>query len=466
MLRDVKTTITDGGLMSSVSGAGIHVKIGVSPVTATEPIEIRGSMNPRKIQSLLGLSPLADAVMDSVEHGASTLYCIPVAATTDGTTGSVTKTGTGTGTLTVSGKPNNAYKVVIKITRAGDLNEAAMRYSLDGGITLGDEMVLPLGGVVAINPTGLTLTFAPGESGFAAGDQYTFDTVAPGASNEAILTAIEKIRHLKATVEFAHIVGPSDKTLWAAAGVVAQRFFEEYHRPLFFVFEAPVPTTGQTAEAYASSLISDRKGIDNKYLQVIAARGAYKRMDGTTQEMNLAGVICGLYARASVQQSIGETKSFNIADSKLLNLFPAGIEDELEALDAAGYLTLRRYEGLAGYYVTNARMFAPVGSDYQYAERVRVSNKITREVRKAMLLQLQANVDVANLDAELEAISRFAEAPLDRMVEAGEISAARVIIPEDQDILSTDTLELIIRYVPIGYIREIQIDLGMENPYA
>ena len=53
-----------------------------------------------------------------------------------------------------------------------------------------------------------------------------------------------------------------------------------------------------------------------------------------------------------------------------------------------------------------------------------------------------------------------------QMVDKGEISAVRVIVPEGQDIQTTETLQMQIRYQPKGKIREFVIDLGMENPYA
>ncbi|WP_312644584.1 DUF2586 domain-containing protein [Hydrogenoanaerobacterium sp.] len=469
MLRDVRTTISDGGLISAPSGSGVHAKIGVSPKLSTSPILIKGSMSAKKIQEQLGLSPLADACMDSVENGASLIYCIPVAASVDGKVGEVKKTGTGTGTLTITGKPNNSYQLVVKITKEGGLNEAACKYSFDGGLKFSEEITIPISGQLALAPTGLTLVFATGAENaksFELEDTFTISTTAPQMNNEDVLTAIDKLRKIKATIEFVHIVGETSKALWSVCATTAENFFSTYFKPLFFVLEAPNITTGQTVEAYATSLISDRKGCNSIYVQVVTARGIYTRMDGTTQEINLAGIVSGFYAQADVQQSIGEVKSFHVSENKLLSLTPVGIEDYLAELDAGGFLTFRAYEGLAGWYVTNARMLAPEGSDYQYAERVRVHNQMAREVRKELLMQLQSQIDISNLDAELEAIAKFAETPLDQMIADKEISAARIIIPEGQDILSTEKLNLIIRYVPIGYVREMEVNLGMENPFV
>ena len=470
MLKDVSITVTDGQL-ASASGEGVHVKIGVSPVESTEPLVIKGSYGAKRIQSILGLSPLADACMDSVETGAALIYCIPVAAATAGTVGAVTKTAadeTGTGTMTITGSPNNRYDIRVRITKAGSFNEAVLQYSFDGGITYSDNVTMPVDGSLAVNPTGLTFVFAEGEGTvkFAAGDVFTAATTAPQMSNESVLTALASVRKITATIEFIHIVGESNKALWAALAVEAENFFSVYFKPVFFVCEARAPAKEETAEQYVSALIADRKTINSYFLQVVAARGSYLRMDGTTQSINLAGIVCGLYPRASVQQSISETRSFSISKDKLLKLEPDGIEELLDLLDEADFLTFRRYEGLDGFYVTKPNMLAAESSDYQYAERVRPLNKAARLVRKEALLQLHRNLNMDRIEEELAAIGGFVSAPLGDMAEAGEITSGSVTIPAGQNILKDEKLHMILRFVPVGYVREIEVDLGMSNPNA
>lgn len=466
MLRDINISLSDGALATASSATGIHAKIGASPIASTEAIQIRSTMNAKRIKELLGQSPLADAVMESIDNGSNVIYCLPVAPTTAGSSGSVTATVTGTGGMTVSGAPTNRFNVVVKVTVGGGLNEAAIVYSLDGGSVFGAEQTVPANGVMTLANTGITLGFDAGESGFVVGDQFSFATTAPAMSNADVLAALDQVRNINATIEFVHVVGVSVPALWAACGEAAAKYHGDYKRPLFIVAEAPAPTSGQLADDYTTSLVSLQQGVSSIYVQVVAARGVYTRLDGVTADINLAGVICGMYAAASVQQSIGETKSFTISESKLTALTPAGIIDEIGTLDDARYLTVRRYDGLSGWYVTNARMMCPEGSDYKYAERIRTTNKIVREVRRQLLTQMQTTVDIANLDAELSAIAELAMAPVDTMVDRKEISSARIVVPEGQDILGSETLQLVIRYVPVGHIRAIEVDLGMENPYA
>ncbi len=470
MLRDVNTIITDGGLgADTVKGEGVHVKIGVSPIVSDVPIIITGSMDAKKIKEKLGLSPLADACMDSVENGSNMIYCLPVAASVPGTVGEVTKTGTGLGSCTVEGQPNNAYEIIVKFTGAGGFNQAVLRYSVDGGYSFSEEVTLAINGELSIPSTGLLFKFTedavtPTDS-YKIGDTYTVSTESPQMTNQDVLTAIDKLRTMNYSFEYVHIVGESTGALWAAVSTEAENFTSLYKKPLFFVLEARNITEGETLDEYAQYLVSERTGLQNYDVQIVTARSLYTRMDGTIKDINNAGIVCGLYSKAKVQQSIGEVKSFSIPENKMLELLPKGIEDYISLFDETKYLTFRKYEGIEGFYVTNARMMCPDGSDYRYAENVRVKNKIMRETRKQALQELQSDIDMTDVQGSLETIAKFIQSPLDTMVRNKEISSVRIVVPEDQDILATEKLNVIIRYIPIGHVREIEIDLGMENPF-
>lgn len=475
MLRDVKHNISDGLLsFGGAQGIGVHVKIGASPVTADKPVSILGSMKVETIRQRLGHSPLADAAMDSVEMGASRVYCIPVAASTAGTLGTVAREGTGTGTMTASGSPGNTFDIVVKITAAGALNTAAYTASINGGHTFSEEATIPTGGQCALDGTGVKLTFAvategDAEASFQVGDTYKLSTTAPSMTNADVLAALEKLKPFEEVYEFVHLVGESQSALWAAVAAFQLEFQEQHKRPVFFVLEAHRPDSAESMADYASRLEADRKKIRNYNVQVVAARGLYTRMDGTVQDVNLAGVVSGLYARTGVQTAIGKTEpsaQLGISKDKLLELRPTGIEEVLEILDLAGYLTFRGYDGLEDYFVYHAPMLSPDGSDFRYAEDVRVLNKMIRETRREGLLLLNEDIDLEDVQGELEVRAKFLQVPLDRMVDAKEISSVAVTPLDDQEaeILDTGTAQFKIRYVSRGYIREIIIDLGRKPP--
>lgn len=465
MLRDVNIKVTDGQLSAGTDSVGVHIKIGASPMIGSEPILIKGSYDAKRIKSMLGNCPLADACMDSVENGANIIYCIPALPSKVGVVSAPVKTGTGTGTLVLSGIPNNSFDLVFDITETGGLNKATFTYSLNDGISTSEEITMPLSGTFIIPDTGITVKFAEGgqkDTSFILGDQIKAKATASSLTNSDILNAVGKIKNLNIAAEFVHIVGETSQETWAAVSAEQKALFETQKIAMLFLLEAYKPKEDETAEVYTDSLISARKGINNYDIQVVVARCNYVRMDKTIKNVNMAGIVCGWYASASVQKSIGKTSEFSLSETKGLTLMPPGIEDELERLDYAGFLTFRKYIGLEGLYVTNARVFCPEGSDYKYAEHVRVKNKIIRKIRKEALLQLQSEVDLTDVDGGLQAIGKILEAPLDEMVAAKEISAGRIIIPAGQDILKTEKVSLKVRFTPKGYAREFEIDLGME----
>lgn len=357
MYGDVNVTVEDGNLgRSSSTGSGVQFKIGISNIESTTPILITGSMDAKKIKEKVGNTPLADACIDSVENGAATIYCIPVKATTDGTIGEVKAVKTGEGTLEVSGKPNNAYDIVIKVTDDGENNEAGYAYSLDGGNTFSEEMTVPLNGEAVLANTGLTAKFteAAGGDSFKEGDTFSFSTTAPSMSNADVISAVESLINNNTAFEYAHIVGTSSRALWASLASIANDFLTKYKRPLFFVCEARMKRSNESLDEYVAAMQEERKGINNIYIQVVCSNSRYQRMDGRVQDINNAGIVCGLYCKAKESQSIGEVKSFPISEAKMLKLLPEGIEDYIAILDKAKYLTFRQYVGKEDYYVTSA----------------------------------------------------------------------------------------------------------------
>lgn len=478
MLRDVKSTVSDGLLgFATATGDGRHIKIGVSPVESAGPVVITKDMDAATIKSRLGLSPLADATMDAVQYGASRIYCFPVKATTAGAIGEVKKEGSeGGGALTVEGAPTNAFGVIVKITAQGGLNTAAFAVSIDGGYTYTDELTVPVSGTYALEGTGLTLKFAEAAaeeqkpSSFLVGDTFTFSTTAPTMTNGDVLAAVEKVKNFSEEFEFIHVVGESALPLWQALDEVQKELFATYHKPAFFLFEATYPSVDGDLTDWALQMEADRKKVKNYDIQVCAAWGRLVRLDGATQIVNLAGLASGLYARAPVQESIGKTRTeagYGISKARLLELLPAGYDSSIiEILDVAGYLTFREYDGLDDFFVYHTKMMSPDGSDFRYAEDVRVLNKIVRETRKEGLQLKNDDIDLEDIQGELEARAKFLFVPLQRMIDAQEISGAEITVPEGQTdtFLETETMKVKVRYLSRGYIREVDIDIGRSAP--
>ncbi len=414
---------------------------------------------------------LRDAVMDSIENGASKIICIPVLPSAQGTIKALDPNITDhSGAVTIDGKPNNRFDIVVKITGKGGLNEALFKYSINGGYTYSEELTVPLSEEFELPDAGLKILFAvSGEQSYEIDDTYQWQTTAPTLTNEDVIKGVNRIRSIKQEAELVHIVGACDADTWAMLSAMQSELQARYRKPLMFVLEAFEKDSRQSMEEYVTALKAARKNLKNYQIQVVVARALYVGMDGLSRDTNVAGIVCGLYGRTAVNKSIGETAVVSLPEDRILKYLPEEIDDDyIDALDGMGYLTIRQYDGLEGYYINNARMMGPEGTDYRYAEDVRVLNKIIRETRKTALLQLQSDIDLEKPMTDLKAKVQFIQAPLDRMVTEKEISAVEITIPEDaaETIVADGTLQLNIRYVQRGVIRNIEIDVGKRNPYA
>lgn len=469
-MNDVIHTITDGLMGYGTSGTGVHIKIGASPVQSSEPVIINNA-SVESMTKKLGLSPLRDAVMDSAENGAAKIICIPVTPSVQGTVKTLeASVSDNSGSATISGKPNNRFDIIVTITGKGVLNTASFKYSINGGYTYSEEQTVPLSGEFELPDTGLTVTFAVSEGqSYEVDDTYRWQTAAPSLTNEDVIKGINRIKDIKQEAELVHIVGACGSDTWAMVSAMQTQLQNHFHKPLMFVLEAFEKRSDENMDDYIKALKEAGKLVKNYQVQVVASRVLYVGMDGLSRDTNAAGIVCGLYARTAVSKSIGETAAVSISDAKILKHLPELLDDDaIDEIDAMNYLTLRQYDGLSGYYVNNARMMGPDGTDYRYAEDVRVLNKIIRETRKKALLQLQSDIDLENPETDLKAKVLFIQTPLDKMVTDKEISSFEVTIPDNaaESIVMDGTLVLSIRYVQRGIIRSIEIDVGKKNPYA
>ena len=464
MYGDVNVTVVDGiKRQQNRNGKGVQFKIGIGKESDT-PILITGAMKNAEIKELLGKTPLADACMDSIEWGAKTIYCIPVAASVAGEVGTVEVETSGDGIIEIEGIPNNAYEILVQIVEGGANNEGTFIYSTNGGNSYTEEATIPVTGMVEIPHTGLTLKFEDTAGAFDADDTFAFVTTAPAMSNAAILDAVYKIANTNIAFEFAHIVGTSARALWAMLGAVAEDFIETYKKPCFFVCEGRGIATDEDIYDYVEAILEERKGITSSYVQVVLSNSLYVR-DGREQKINNAGIVAGMYCNAKESQSIGEPKSFPVPPNKMISLLPAGIEEYIEQLDTARYLTFRQYAGRDEYFVTSARMLAASDSAYPYAEDIRVSNRLVKAVREKLLEELQIEIDPADQEATLARIAAEANIPVEDAIADNIISSGEATIDSDNiDLMTSEEIEVTVTYVAMRHLRSIQLTFSVENP--
>ena len=104
-------------------------------------------------------------------------------------------------------------------------------------------------------------------------------------------------------------------------------------------------------------------------------------------------------------------------------------------------------------------------SDYAMIENVRTMDKAVRGIRTYLTPELGGNVYVDAGSCKLQPYSvthleTTANKALEDMEKAGELSGFKVEIDPEQDVLSTSTVEIVIKQVSVGVMRRIKVKIG------
>lgn len=163
-----------------------------------------------------------------------------------------------TGTMTAAGSPNDKYDVTVKIVTAGGLGTAACQIALgsSNGIPIYGSAVyqIPVGGVLVIPETGITLTFA---GAFDAGDYWTFSTTAPLSTMADVLAALTYFLSRPEQASLIAIAGQVPLVAlpaWVAALNVAANQLEAAKKYVRIFLEIEGPSIGQSNAVWGASV--------------------------------------------------------------------------------------------------------------------------------------------------------------------------------------------------------------------
>lgn len=367
--------------------------------------------------------------------------------------GPITKVGIGP-EITADGAPKAAADVILQIVNSGGRNTGTYQLSLDGGDSWGPVRTIPVDGAIAAGSTGVVITF-PVQDG-VAGDTYTFSILAPVPTVSAVLDALEMPLSLY-DVEFVYVVGSSDSSDWTALQVKADELWNA-HRPTFVLAEARLPYANETIDDWTAALVAERQGVALRFVSVCAAYGEIADSTGRRLTRNAAGLAAGRLLAIPVMRALGRVRDGAIAPLSLPTLYTEGHQAMLEA---AGYVTAKRYAGLSGVYWGDERTLADATSDYQYLTVLRT---VFKAVRKARMAALKSMYDEAGDPVLGESAAGMAylktgiETALNTMVKAvpQEMASHQVVIPSGQDIVNNGVaVEMALIGIPI--IRKIKL---------
>ena len=453
-LPNVYIGITDGGLgILAPNSAGIHAKVGVCSMGEVNRIAMFSDRD--QLVPVYGTGPLVSSLADSFDNGSSNIYAVRAQADIAGSIGKITSTESTT--LTVTGEPLDSYGVSVEVTKAGARNEAVFKYSLDDKDTYSGLVTVPSNGEYNIPGTGIKLTFS---ETLIENEAHSFTTKAPQASISSILAAVKLLSDSHVSFENIHIVGESSLPMWVAMDVMAAEMESKY-RYLSISMEARYKKDDETTDDWVAALLAERSQFASTRCQVVAQYAeVLDTLTGRQMARNCGGIYRGYVSKLKIQQSPGEVASGSVKG--IVKLLPEDMNNtHILALDEGGFVTFRKYIGQKGIYVTNGRMMAELTSDYQQEENRRVMDESCAQVYLAGLRFVKSGAT----EKSLKALEAYLQHPLDIMQGEGKLMRSRIVIPPDQDIWATSKLRVKIRIVPIPIMREIEIDIGLENPF-
>ena len=213
--------------------------------------------------------------------------------------GTITRTGTGTATLLngTTFEALDSFAVQVLIATSGAASVGVFQYSLDGGIDMSPNILIPSSGNYVIPGSGVQLTFA---GTFTKGDLYTGTVTGPSCSNSDVVAALNALKADPRTWFLVHVVATptsaSNSASLAAAVDAIMSAMEGVFRYARAIVECPKDDDigGSNTDALAFTAFANyantRLSVGLGDLQLVSL------LTGLTQRRNVAWAYCARLA--------------------------------------------------------------------------------------------------------------------------------------------------------------------------
>ncbi len=465
-------TIQDGQLgLLPQDNSGVQALIGTCSTGTVGEVNTYGTI--QAVRTALGVGPLVEAAALVFQYGAGPIICVKATSSTAGAAGSVTHVGTGTSVVTVAGASLDVYSVIVLIKTAAAAITSGLgtfQISLDGGLTYGAEVALPVAGTYLIPNTGLTLTFAAGT--LVVSDTYSFTATAPSYDITAMNVAVTALMASTAQFFLVHVIGtPADAAATAA---------------IFAALDTALTTAAtnyryamaccQSADTTTALMIAAFSALTSVYVAV-----AYGFADVTSPislqsyKRGASWVICARAGAVDAGEDLGRVATGSLVG--VTRLYFDSASDP--SMDSNRFSTLRTHNGIQGFYVCNARIFCTPLSDFRFWQYRRVMNIAAGVVRTGQLQYLNDSIRVNDAGAQLPLVAGGIIEQEASNIEQYLLSLMRAsltttvprrasnvscTVDRSNNIITTSELRIQYGVTPLGYAKTITGVIGFVNP--
>lgn len=499
-LPGITNTILDGGLGITTPASSIPHIVGVfESGTANVPTVVA---NPRVLKNTFGTQgPGNDMAGFILGNAGGPVICTRVTSnvaasytvTNLTTTSVVASVGGGADNavafVIATSAPKNDFDVKLTITVGGARATTRFTYSLDGGLTTSPELIAAA--IVPLGTSGVSAEFGVGTvAPYVAGATYTVQANAPSfdATNQALaFTAAEQ--SLLSWDFFLMAGDPVSSTagalLLAACEARMDSFVATFDRYFGCAMNAGREVSPATAvTSYAASLFDERslKAFGNFITPApfpLVGRAFAKMPAVNMVGLRAAGnVISTDLACTAGADSVGAIPGCqSISQNEFLN--NAG-------LDTAKFATLRTYPNKSGFFLTNAPMSSPLGSDFEFWQHRRIMDLACRTVSAQHTDLISQSFTVKGdgtgslTEDAAQAIEKRVQRALDTVIgsairgigptrldgKIGHVSDIGYQVDRTNNVLTTKTIIATVSIIPLGYGKFFQTTLSFRLQLA
>lgn len=186
------------------------------------------------------------------------------------------------------------------------------------------------------------------------------------------------------------------------------------------------------------------------------------------------GLLMGRIAAIPVQRHIGRVRDGAL---KILHAY-VGDKDpsvaNVEAIHDKGYITFRTFTGKSGYFFTDDCLATAVADDYRSIARRRTIDKAYRIIYQTMLENVNDEIPITDEGYLVPSMvksweSEIIAAVVNQMTTNGELGSdptdaddtgVKVYINPEQNVASTNRINVVAQVKPYGYAKFIDVELG------
>lgn len=184
------------------------------------------------------------------------------------------------------------------------------------------------------------------------------------------------------------------------------------------------------------------------------------------------GLLLGRLASTPVQRQPGRVKdgALPLTDTSINGKRPENARLEIETASSKGYVTIYTISGKAGYYFADAPMACSVTSDFAEIPLRRVIDKLIRTAYGVYVNELMDEIALESNGTLSPGVIKYYEGLIEnsvnkQMVAEGEISGCRAYMDAHQNVVSTGKLTVSLQVIPMGYSKEITVNLGFTKAF-